>query len=144
MVLTAIATGLLVRFLQQGKQARSSLHEGQSQQVQDQGAELDDLSVCLTSVAVCFLVCVVPYEVLFSLYFLGYVSCEVKKVRIHATVFPLINSSVNFVLYFWKLPPFRKDVGKLWCHNEPHLTQAGQQVCSVSTNQTGLSQGSAP
>ncbi len=106
-------TLLLVRFLQSKKQVNIALNQ-QGQQAK----HMDQLTICLIGIAVCFLLFVFPYTVTAIFYYGNPTNCSFFKTSY--TVFPLtlMNSSVNCGIYFWKLPPFKKAVKKLFQGNK--------------------------
>ncbi len=110
--ITVIATILLVRFIQKNKKRRSSiLSEGNlGKRNQNSTNQLDDLTICLTTVAVLFLLLLVPHSLVSITGYTGKNPCS-RRIALSVTFCSdILNSSVNFFVYYWKLPPFRRAV----------------------------------
>lgn len=137
-ILTTIATGMLVRFIQKRKQKRRMLSEVPCQiEAEVQGDKLDDLTFCLLAVAISFFLLVVPFAVLSVLLYTEYKACTLNQARAIIPNFALVNSCINFFIYYWKLLPFRRAI------NEVFFTKVNreirQQVYSIETGQISVS-----
>ncbi len=113
--ITCVATGILVHFIQQRKRIRKiSLSEGTStQQAQLREDQLEDLTVCLILLAVSFAIFVFPISFLSFLLYINITNCTIHIAFRWAVPFALLNNSVNFIIYYWKLPLFRKSTNAL-------------------------------
>ncbi len=112
-IVTCIGTGLLVTFIQKQKKIRrKELSEGEAntQQQQQQGEQLDSLTTCLVTLAATFCLFIIPLSCLSLLIYVNYSSCGLFTAIRWGVCFGLLNSSANFVVYYWKLPSFRKAV----------------------------------
>lgn len=114
-IITCVSTGLLVHFIQHKKKIRKTkLSEGSAiSQSQPREEQLGDLTICLISLAVTFTLFVVPVSTLSFLMYINIVNCTILKMVRWAVALGLLNSSVNFLIYFWKLPLFRKGATQL-------------------------------
>ncbi len=115
-LISAIGTGLLTKFLQKQKQVRRSvLSEGSSaSKRKDQEEKLDNLTVCLIALAICFLLFLIPFTVSASLRVGDVEECAALRTYTITVSFTMLNSSVNFFISYWLLPSFRNAV-KLTC-----------------------------
>ncbi len=128
-IIICIFTVLLSIFIQRRKQARP-----QSNNQETQERKMNDLTVCLIVVALCFLIFIVPDAIVSAMFVAGVSNCLFFKALYILTILPPINSSVNFVIYYWKLASFREAVKKVI--KKEGITQLGTKnavVCSIWT-----------
>ncbi len=128
-LVTMVTTGLLVRFVRQRKRERRAvLCKTGSGNVD----VLDNLTTCLIAIATCFLLLVTPHSVYSVLLRANFYPCAVVQFGWVTLTLGVVNSSVNFFIYFWKLVSFRRAVKKtIACRgDEP---EAGGSVTSVGS-----------
>ncbi len=119
-IIITLTLGLSVSFFQRRQASRQTMFaETPSSVNQQQRYELEDLSKCFIALAISFLVLVAPYTV-FSVMSYSYsnrvgVTCSFVKAHLVLLDLILLNSAVNFFIYYWKLAPFRKAIQKV-CH----------------------------
>ncbi len=131
-LVTAIGTGLLVRFLQKQKNVRKAmLSEGPHTNRRKHGEPLDNLTVCLVAIAVCFFVFLIPFTVLASMQYTKIKTCTYLRILPSGVLLALLNSSVNFLIYFWLLPPFKKAIRGL-CGGQESREQTNPSISTVS------------
>ncbi len=115
-IIITVTTALLVRFIQRRQKTRQTMFaEAPSSVNQQQRHELDELTVCFTALAICFLLLVVPFGLWSVVSYSMVYACPQVKVWAVLLDFTLLNSAVNFFIYYWKLAPFRKAIQKV-CH----------------------------
>ncbi len=138
--LTALATALLVKFVQKRKKIRSTVLSEGPAAPQPQASQLDDLTMCLIAVAVAFFILVMPIAIISILDYTKPTSCSYKQAEALVAAYTFLNSSVNFFIYYWKLPAFRKAVQKvLICCREAERENP-REVYSV-THSTSVANG---
>ncbi len=119
-LITVIATSLLVRFILQKQKIRKTiLTAEQPTQSADlkKNDQLDNLTIVLVAVALCFIICIFPMSVFILLrLYLKPPSCSPFSVVIYiAEILMSLNSSVNFIIYYFKIPAFQKTLKKILC-----------------------------
>ncbi len=145
MLVTIIGTALLVSFLQkQKKMRRKELSEGNvvNKQQQQQSSQLDSLTTCLVTLAGTFFVFCMPPACLSLVLYLNISNCFVYNAIRWGVCLGLLNSSTSFIVYYWKLPPFRKSVKRLVCSGVGNSSR-NLSVSKVHTVSKELSSGKA-
>ncbi len=115
-IITAVSTALLVKFIQKKKRIRRdmlSVSVTVEQRVRED--QLNDLTICLIALAVAFVVFIAPITLLSILFYANVTNCIFYKAIRWAGCFSLLNSSTNFIIYCWKMPLFRKATARLVC-----------------------------
>ncbi len=133
-VITCIGTCLLVHFIQKKKQIRKlALAEGPAA-YRGKEKQLDDLTICLIALAATFACLIVPSSMFSLLLYINFTNCSVYKGIMWMVCFIFLNSSLNFVIYYWKLPPFRKTANQLlsMCPTGKDTSSEKQMVQHVS------------
>ncbi len=137
-IIITVATALLVRFIQKRQKTRQTMFaEAPSSVNQQQRHELDELTVCLTALAISFLVLVVPFTIWSNVSYTNIFTCSLLKSGFVLLDFNLLNSAVNFFIYYWKLAPFRKAIQKVChCKKNEDTDAPKSKVYSVESPQT--------
>ncbi len=137
--ITAVVTMFLVKFLIKQKNVRKTVLTSENpndKRSQEREAQLDNLTVALVGVAVCFLFCVFPSAVYGAVMFsVSYPLCHAFwYTGVILENLTALNSSVNFLIFYMKLPAFRRAV-KTFCG----LRRDDALTPSVSVISTSLS-----
>lgn len=125
-IVTAVGTTLLVIFLKRKSKVRNKVLSElttSTTQGEHKGRQMDSLTTCLITVAVFYFILIMPGTILGiydsikvkSLLSGRSGSCKFKIALGVVLLLLLINSSVNFFIYYWKLSSFRKAVRKSIC-----------------------------
>ncbi len=102
--------------------------------------QLDNLTVVLVLVAVCFVLCIGPVAIWATITFYvgGVKPCSaLDYAGAVVELLVALNSSVNFLIYHTKIPAFRKAVRSILCKGEGYETSsASSRVTEVSQTQS--------
>ncbi len=131
-IITIGSTALLVRFIQKRKRSAPS-----NNQQEQQKRQMDDLTVCLVAVAVCFLVFVFPFSATSITLYTNPTGCLFYNAQYIIVPLTLTNSSMNFFIYYWKLIPFRKAIKNLFCKGssyEPSVASSETRSTATSSD----------
>lgn len=105
-LLLALITVIFISFLLRRKQERIMVLS----QTDENSRKLDNLTLCLVSVAVSFLCLISPHVVYSVMVRVDFMPCVVMQMSYVTIYLSIINSSVNFFIYYFCLPPFRAAV----------------------------------
>ncbi len=113
-VITLVATTMLVMFLQKRNHFRKAL-DSESDVTGVSSDKLHDLTICLVALAVCFFLLLPPVAVTSALVHTNISDCAYLRAIRHVVSLAQTNSCINFFIYYWKLSSFRTAVKELFC-----------------------------
>ncbi len=140
-IFCVIFTGLLVKFISKRKQVRKTVltpNSAANNGKYDKDTQLDNLTVVLIAVAVCFVMCILPVSLILFVYYIVPLSlCSAGSYTLVALqLLSILNSSANFLIFFWKIPSFRKSAKSLFCkiQEDEFLPSEVEMATAVSTS----------
>ncbi len=119
-IITVATTAFLVKFLLQRKNIRETVlnrHNAPHFKNQTKADQLDNLTVVLVLVALCFVLCISPLSVSAVLYwYLQPSLCStLSYILVLGQLSTAVNSSINFVIYCAKIPAFQNTLKEMLC-----------------------------